>query len=257
MLEQINIIELIRILRQAGKAILEIYHQNFNVELKADLTPVTIADHNSNDIIIRGLKRYYADIPVISEENDPVPFSQRKNWTCFWLVDPLDGTKEFIKKNGEFAINLALIEGKQSVLGMIYVPVSDIIYYAISGQGCYKVMADSQPLPLRANIKNSPDEVTVVASRSHVSHEVHDFIKILGQKFSKVNLIQMGSAIKFGMIAEGTADFYLRTGQTMEWDTAAGQIIITESGKKIHNYKTGKPLVYNKRNMINPGFIVT
>jgi 3'(2'), 5'-bisphosphate nucleotidase len=256
MYEQVNIGELVNLLRQAGKAILEIYDQHFDVELKPDLTPITLADQNSNNIITQGLNSQYADIPIISEENAPVAFNTRKDWAYFWLLDPLDGTKEFIKKNGEFAINLALVERKQPVMGLIYVPVIDTIYYAVTGQGCYKVTGRSEPISIHANIINSQNKVTVVASRSHVSREVYTFAKKLGREFSKVELIQHGSAIKFGMIAEGKADFYLRTGRTMEWDTAAGQVIVTESGKRVYEYKTGQPLEYNKENLSNPWFIV-
>ncbi len=256
MYEQIKIEELINILRQAGNSILDIYTQSFNVELKADHTPITLADQNSNDILTRGLYNCYPDIPVISEENEPVPFNQRKDWFCFWLVDPLDGTKEFIEKNGEFAINLALIENRQPVLGMIYIPVTGTLYYAVNGKGCFKITGNSEPLSLKTSIKNPQDKVIVVGSRSHLSPEVHTLVKKLRHEFREVELIRMGSAIKFGLIAEGKADFYLRTGRTMEWDTAAGQAIVKESGKQVYDYKTGQPLVYNKKDLTNPWFIV-
>jgi 3'(2'), 5'-bisphosphate nucleotidase len=255
--ESIRTAELFDLLRQAGKAILDIYNRNFVVELKDDLTPITLADQQSNDILTRGLYDCYPDIPVISEENEPVPFKQRKDWTCFWLLDPLDGTKEFIRKNGEFAINLALTEHGQPVLGMIYIPVTETLYFATIGKGCFKISGNSQPISLKTSAaKNPQDKVIVVGSRSHLSAEVYTFVEKLHREFKEVELIQMGSAIKFGLIAEGRADFYLRTGPTMEWDTAAGQVIVREVGKQIYDYKTGQALIYNKKNLTNPSFIV-
>ena len=256
MYELIIIEKLIGLLRQAGRAILDIYYGNFLVELKADHTPITLADRNSNDIVTRGLYEYYPDIPVISEENEPVPFKLRRDWACFWLLDPLDGTKEFIRKNGEFAINLALIENGQPLLGMIYIPVTDTLYYALTGKGCFKISGDSGPVFLKISAKNPQDKAIVVGSRSHLSAEVHTFVEKLRREFKEVELIQMGSAIKFGLIAEGKADFYLRTGPTMEWDTAAGQVIVREVGKQIYDYKTGQALIYNKKDLTNPSFIV-
>jgi 3'(2'), 5'-bisphosphate nucleotidase len=255
--KSIKIGELIDLLHQAGQAIIDIYNQNFIVELKADSTPITLADQHSNDILTRGLYDCYPDIPVISEENEPVPFKQRKDWDCFWLLDPLDGTREFIKRNGEFAINLALIEHKQPVLGMIYIPVSKTLYYASLGKGCFKITGNSEPLFLKTSAgKNQQDRVIVAGSRSHLSAEVYTFVEKLRREYREVELIQMGSAIKFGLIAEGRADFYLRTGRTMEWDTAAGQVIVGEVGKQIYDYKTGHPLIYNKKDLTNPWFIV-
>jgi len=256
MIEKIKIEDLLNLLRQAGKAILEIYQHDFKVELKSDFTPVTLADRNSNDILVQGLYTSFSDIPIITEENDQVPYEQRKDWPYFWLVDPLDGTKEFIKRNGEFAINLALIEGIKPVLGIIYIPVMDISYYGIKGQGCFKVTGNQDPAVLKPGTQNTKDKVIVVGSRSHLSPEVYSFVKKLRQEFMEVELIQMGSAIKFGMIADGKADFYLRTGRTMEWDTAAGQAIVTECGKQVYDYTTGRPLEYNKQSLVNPWFIV-
>jgi 3'(2'), 5'-bisphosphate nucleotidase len=254
--EQIRIEELTGLLKQAAKAILEIYHQNYNIEYKPDQTPVTLADQTSNNILTSGLQANYPGIPIISEENDLIPYSHRKDWSCFWLVDPLDGTKEFIRKNGEFAINLALIEKTRPVLGMIYIPVTATLYFAVAGRGCFKISDNGEPLSIKAAVKNARDKVIVVGSRSHISSEVYAFIKKLRGEFREVELIRMGSAVKFGLIAEGRADFYLRTGHTMEWDTAAGQAIVMESGKQVYDYKTGNPLYYNKKDLTNPWFLV-
>jgi 3'(2'), 5'-bisphosphate nucleotidase len=256
MVDTIDITGLTGILHRAGEAILEIYQQDFKINFKSDSTPITLADQNSNRIIVNGLKRLYPEIPVISEENEPIPYDLRKNWSCFWLVDPLDGTKEFIKKNDEFAINLALIENRNPVLGMIYIPVTKTIYYGRSGKGCFKIAGDCEPQKLAHNRVKSPELMTVVASRSHVSPEVYSLLKKLRRQYVEVHLLRMGSAIKFAMIAEGQADLYLRTGQTMEWDTAAGQVIVEETGKRVVEYKTDRPLIYNTEKLVNPWFIV-
>lgn len=256
MIEKIQIEDLLTLVRQAGKAILEIYRQDFKVRIKPDFTPVTLADHKANEILVQGLTVLFPDIPIITEENEQIPYGQRKTWPHFWLVDPLDGTKEFIKRNGEFAINLALIEERQPVLGIIHVPVSDISYYGKKNKGCFKVTGSQEAEPLNPSRSKEKNKVTVVGSRSHLSPEVYSFINELHREFRDVELIQMGSAIKFGLMAEGKADLYLRTGRTMEWDTAAGQAIVAECGKQVYEYKTNKPLEYNKETLVNPWFIV-
>jgi 3'(2'), 5'-bisphosphate nucleotidase len=256
MIEKIQTEALLKLIRQAGRAILEIYRQDFKVQIKPDFTPVTLADHKANEILAQGLTAFFPDIPIITEENDQIPYSQRKAWSRFWLVDPLDGTKEFIKRNGEFAINLALIQEKHPVFGIIHVPVSDITYYGKKDKGCFKVTGNQDPESLNPSRQKEKNKVTVVGSRSYLSPEVYSFVNKLRQEFREVELIQMGSAIKFGLIAEGKADFYLRTGRTMEWDTAAGQVIVAECGKQVYDYKTGEPLEYNKVSLVNPWFIV-
>ncbi len=240
---------------EAGKAILEIYNSDeFGTVLKSDESPLTMADQKSNAIICTSLKRLTPSIPVISEENKEIPFSTRKEFSTFWLVDPLDGTKEFVKRNGEFTVNIALVREGGVVMGVVYVPVTGELFWAIKELGAF----------MRGNGNNAPPDqlqaakftmkdrgLNVVCSRSHISDQTQKFIDQLNdpEKVSK------GSSLKFLILAQGQAHLYPRLGPTMEWDTAAAQIILEEAGGEVIDTVTTKPLIYNKESLLNPHFI--
>lgn len=258
MLDKINIQDVLGIAYKAGEAIMEIYRQDFEVMKKTDHSPLTVADKNSNDIITQGLKALYPDIPFVSEESKQIPYEERKNWEYFWMIDPLDGTKEFIKKNDEFTVNIALIHKDQPVIGVVLQPVTQDVFYAIKGKGCFKLDIQKQPIRLDKDFIHYTDKsaVKVVASRSHLSPEVEEFVETLKQQGKEVDFLSAGSSIKFCLVAEGKADVYPRLALTMEWDTAAAQIVAEEAGRKVLNYDTQLPLSYNKEELFNPWFIV-
>ena len=247
-----NIIE---IAINAGNAILEIYKQDFTVEIKSDNSPLTIADKTANEIIVNGLKKINNSIPIISEENKLTDFSERKNWQQCWIVDPLDGTKEFIKKNGEFTVNIALVENGIPVLGVVYVPAQNITYYAEKNKGSFKIENGiSSTLKIR---KLAEDGVLkIVGSRSHQTPELLEYVEQQKLKFTNVDFVAAGSSLKFCLLAEGKADVYPRLGPTMEWDTCAGQIVATEAGAEVLRFDNNEPLLYNRENLLNPYFIV-
>ena len=248
---------------KAACSILKIYNSDFNFELKKDNSPITLADKESNIIITDILKT--TNIPIISEESKKIPYDIRKNYEYTWIVDPLDGTKEFIKRNGEFAINIALAHKGNVIIGVICVPYLNIIYFASNNIGSYKlnnfklydipnisldeIIKSSKKLPLKSN-----KEKIILCSNSHLNNETKKFIEKLSDKNYKI--IKKGSSIKFGIIAEGKADIYPRLSPTMEWDTAAGQIIVEQTGKKILNFNTRETLKYNKKDLKNPSFII-
>jgi 3'(2'), 5'-bisphosphate nucleotidase len=254
---------------KAGEKVLTIYNTDFHVETKSDNTPVTLADKTSGRCITSILEA--SGIPVISEEEQVEDFSIRKNWKRVWIVDPLDGTKEYVKRNGEFAINIALVEDNQPVIGVIYAPVFKDIYFACRDTGSYKITQNDviieltkQNLPdnlfeyaRRLPIQRLPKTYTVVASRSHLSREVNERLEKLRNLYGTVDMINVGSAIKQCWVAEGKAHEYPRYGTTMEWDTAAGQCILEESGKQLIDLSTGRPMRYNKPDMLNSYFIAT
>jgi 3'(2'), 5'-bisphosphate nucleotidase len=240
------------ILQKASNAIKEIYETDFDVENKIDNTPVTEADQLSNRIICEGLKDLDYDIPIISEENKQLDFEIRKHFEYCWILDPLDGTKEFVKKNGEFAINLALCHKNEIILGVVYSPMNDMLYWAIKGQGAFKETIDGKVTELKSKVHSSlQTNIKVVTSRSHLSSESQALI----DQFENVEILHKGSALKFLMIAEGKADVYPRHGPTMEWDTAAPHLILNEAGGEVLDLKTNKPLTYNKPSLYNPDFI--
>ena len=248
-----------------GAEILSVYERaDFKVETKADDSPLTLADRLSHQAIVGLLSKETPDITVMSEEGTDVPFSERNDWKQYWLVDPLDGTKEFIKRNGEFTVNVALIEGNRPVIGVIYIPVSDILYNASSKSGAHKWEHASElqesewsrevdKLPIGARPDSST--IRVVASRSHNSEETEGFINSLRKEYGNVETVASGSSIKFCIVAEGVAEVYPRFGTTMEWDTAAGHCIAAEAGCSVRRSEGG-PLVYNKQDLRNPQFIV-
>ena len=262
MIETIDIKQIIAVAKEAGKAIMEIYAKDFNVEFKADESPLTEADKAANAIICERLATLYPAIPILSEENKAADYAERKNWEYLWVIDPLDGTKEFIKKNGEFTVNIALVHNDAPVLGVVYAPALDVTYYGKKGDGAFKeVNGLSQKLPLKTNTTPAK-QLTVVASRSHLSPETEAFIDTLRPQTESVDMTSIGSSLKLCLVAEGRADYYPRLAPTMEWDTAAAQAVVLESGKTVYRYEEGKalsemnPVVYNKEDLLNPWFIV-
>jgi 3'(2'), 5'-bisphosphate nucleotidase len=252
MLDTIDLNGIVDLAKEAGDAIMEIYAKNFTVAYKDDKSPLTEADLKSNEIICKRLNALYPDIPILSEENKEVSYGQRKNWDYFWLIDPIDGTKEFIKKTGEFAVNIALIHQNRPVLGVVYAPVLEDIYFSKKDMGAYK---NNIKLPITMN-KEKAKTLNVVASVSHLSAETQAFIDTLAVNTEHLNLVSKGSSLKLCMVAEGTADIYPRLAPTMEWDTGAAHAIVLESGKDVVQYENDEPLVYNKENLLNPWFVV-
>jgi 3'(2'), 5'-bisphosphate nucleotidase len=249
-LPTINLRILLTLAKEAGKGVLTVYNGgDIAVTLKGDRSPLTLADQISHEIIMKGLTVLNPGIPVISEEGKDIPYEVRKNWEYFWCVDPLDGTKEFIKRNGEFTVNIALIHKNVSVLGIIYVPVTGELYYGGEGISSWKENATGEIQELHANRKTK--DWIAVGSRSHSSAEE---ITLLN-RYPITETVSIGSSIKFCLIAEGKADIYYRRGPTMEWDTAAGQAIATYSGAVMSN-SVGEPFVYNKPSLLNGGFLV-
>lgn len=271
MLEKIKLVDLARIVIEAGKEILNVYHSDFEVESKDDQSPLTLADKHSHRVITSQLRELYPDIPILSEEGQDQPYAKRRNWDVFWLVDPLDGTKEFIKRNGEFTVNIALVDDRRPVLGFIHAPVLDTLYFARQGLGAYRLdhvqtiackddsllIAHSEKLP---SINGKKGEINVIASRSHLSPETEKFIARLNTEFDSVHTVSAGSSLKLCKVAEGSADIYPRFAPTMEWDTAAGQAIVEQAGGSVtlvdeEGNTTHDRLLYNRENLVNPWFV--
>ena len=249
-LESIDIEIIKSIALEAGDAIMGIYAKEFNVEYKDDKSPLTEADKLSNAIICKALERHFPTLPLLSEENEYIDYEIRKNWEHYWCIDPIDGTKEFIKKNGEFTVNIALIHNDTPVLGVVYAPALDEMYWAKKGEGAYK---NGMKLPLYVN--PSPEKkLFVVASKSHLSPETQAFIDALPTEC--IEQVSKGSSLKLCMVAEGVADIYPRLAPTMEWDTAAADTIVREAGKMSYQYKSDISIQYNKQSVLNPWFVV-
>lgn len=257
----------IRAALDAGKSIMDIYsdpNSDFGIERKADNSPLTLADKASNKLIVNALSA--TPFPILSEEEKQIPYEIRKTWNTLWVVDPLDGTKEFIKRNGEFTVNIALINKGVPVLGVIYVPVRKELYFACDSIGAYKLSdIDSTKQPSMDEMKQEAvrlpsnmihQGVVVVASRSHQTEETTLYIDNLRKKGLPVTLISSGSSLKICLVAEGSADVYPRFAPTMEWDTAAGHAIAKASGCEIYHIDEKTPLIYNKKDLLNPWFIV-
>lgn len=248
---------------EAGKAIMKIYDTDFDIRYKDDNSPLTTADHAAHHIISSFLEK--TAIPILSEEGKHLPFDERKEWQQFWLVDPLDGTKEFIKKNGEFTVNIALIDHGEPVAGVIYVPVTDVLYAGIENQGAFKLYStgefDGSAEDLRKKAIHLPENKNenafrVVASRSHLSKKTAEFIENLKKDHANIQTVSKGSSLKLCLIAEGAADIYPRFAPTMEWDTGAGHAIVNAAGGKVVLAEDGQTsLTYNKENLLNPWFI--
>lgn len=267
---------------EAGEEIMRIYtdpKQDFGIERKADNSPLTLADKASHRVIMNYLAA--TPIPVLSEEGRHLPYEERSGWDCLWVVDPLDGTKEFIKKNGEFTVNVALVQQGAPVLGVVYVPATRVLYYGIVGEGAWKctVPALGSGLPEAGSLaaflsQGAPsddkapfggdqlpvgrghDVFTVVASRSHMSPETQAYIQEMERVHGQVRTVSSGSSIKICLVAEGVADAYPRYAPTMEWDTAAGDAVARAAGRAVRNAENGKPLLYNKPDLLNPWFLV-
>lgn len=243
--QQVNIIA-----KQAGLKILEVYHGDYDIQKKSDHTPVTTADMLAHDYICEKLQQLTPDIPVLSEESTRIPYATRKTWSRYWLVDPLDGTREFIKHNDEFTVNIALIENTHSIMGVIYVPVTAHTYYAYKHSGAYKI--DETNNIRNIHTRSLPDVPVVTGSRSHATEKLQVFLTKLGE----IELMSVGSSLKSCMVAEGVVDLYPRLGLTSEWDTAAAQCIVEEAGGRIIQ-TNGNPLRYNtKDSLLNPEFFV-
>ncbi len=247
--KEINIEDIKSIAIKAGDIIMEIYKKDFSIDYKDDKSPLTQADLKSNELICSELNRLYPNIPIMSEENKQIPYEERKDWEYYFCIDPIDGTKEFIKKNDEFTVNIALIKNNTPIMGVVYAPALNELYWA-DGINSYK---NNEKLPLFIN-KNPKENLFVVASKSHLSVETQEFIDKLDSK--SIEQISKGSSLKLCMVAEGIADIYPRLAPTMEWDTAAADAVVRCAGKMTYQYENNKPMVYNKEDLLNPWFVV-
>ncbi len=268
------LIQTIRAALEAGDAIMEIYQTDFTVDYKQDDSPLTQADQASHAIIMRHLQD--SRIPVLSEEGKTLPVEERRSWRTLWIVDPLDGTKEFIKKNGEFTVNIALVTDGTPILGVVYAPDRQRLYFSRQDLGTYligdpivlkniarqlataetklsDITTQAQQLPLPVSKDKS---YTIVGSRSHATPELTQFVDAKREEFGQVDFIPAGSSLKICLVAEGRADIYPRLGPTMEWDTAAGHAVAQSAGARIYEYESNEPLMYNKENLLNPWFVV-
>src|SRR3989304_2614183 len=247
---KIDISDLILLAKKAGEAIMEFYKTDAAVDYKNDSSPVTAADMAAHEIIMQGLKEKYGDIPCISEEGDMPLYNERKEWKYFWLVDPLDGTKEFIGRRGDFTVNIALINGDRPVIGVIYVPAKGLLYYASKDGGAWKAEGNGEASRISVRASSS-DGLIVVGSRLHSSKDEEEYVSKLKVKEKK----SYGSSLKFCAVAEGTADIYPRFNPTMEWDTAAGQWIGEKAGGTVVD-TSGRRLTHNKTSLKNYNFIL-
>ena len=249
---------------QAGEEIMKVYNASIEVEYKDDKSPLTQADKNANEVINSYLKQ--TNIPVISEESKQIAYEDRKDWDTCWIVDPVDGTKEFIKRNGEFTVNIALVKNQRPVLGVIYVPAIKTIYFTdVSTKKAHKSELSSHNTSVNEvyikavelQPKKEENIIQVVGSRSHMSPETLEFMETLKDEGKEVEVVSKGSSLKFCLVAEGNADVYPRFAPTMEWDTAAGQAICNAVGIQVISQETNKGLLYNKENLLNPWFLVS
>ena len=250
MLNTIQIEDIMAIAKDAGEVVMEIYQRDFDIEYKDDTSPLTEADLASNNVLIKALQKY--NLPILSEEGKSIAYSERKEWEYYWCIDPIDGTKEFIKKNDEFTVNIALIHINTPVLGVVYAPALGEMYNAQKGEGAFK---NGQKLPLKQN-DFPQNSLVVVASKSHLSEETQVFIDEIAKTTDTITQQSRGSSLKLVMVAEGEADIYPRLAPTMEWDTAAADAIVRESGKMTYQFENDEPMVYNKENLLNPWFTV-
>tara|TARA_Y100000588_G_scaffold370843_1_gene441490 strand:- start:2195 stop:2977 length:783 start_codon:yes stop_codon:yes gene_type:complete len=248
---------LISIAREAGAAILEIYESNFTVQTKSDSSPLTTADSQSHKIIVTQLLKRYPKIPIISEESSDIStYEERRAWKMFWLVDPLDGTKEFIKKNGQFTVNIALILNSRPHIGIVYAPALGLLYWGQTGQGAFKKEVNGQVTKLAASKPKPNDKLVITGSLSHPTPAMETFLDEQRAQHKQVRFVAMGSSLKFCMVADGSADIYPRFGPTMEWDTAAAHAIVNASGHKVVRYGSSEELRYNKKDLRNSWFLV-
>lgn len=244
--------DIVHIARQAGQAIMVVYADSANaVMTKSDDSPLTQADLAADRVIKDGLLALNTGWPILSEESAQIPFEERKAWSSFWLVDPLDGTKEFIKRNGEFTVNIALVENGQPILGVVYAPVLDVCYFAARGVGAFIKRGAEDAHPIHAVSPAAGEAIKVVASRSHADERTTALLQTLGEQ----QCVSMGSSLKLCLVAEGAAHYYPRLGPTMEWDTAAAHAVVIASGGNVHD-NAGVELQYNKPDLHNPEFLV-
>jgi 3'(2'), 5'-bisphosphate nucleotidase len=268
--------------KKAGEAILEVYQGDIAIDYKEDDSPLTLADKRAHHIIMEYLSAAPLEhIAALSEEGKHIPFDQRGRWEYLWLVDPLDGTKEFIKRRGEFTVNIALIHQNRPVLGVVLVPVKGVVYFAAEGIGSHKlenmelierlphgivrtvkeplsldaIVDSAQQLPLQKFSESAGNKLTIVGSRSHATPALTDFVESMTQRYGDVDFAPAGSSLKFCLVAEGSADVYPRYGPTMEWDTAAGHCVVEQSGGVVLQIEENAPLQYNKKDLYNPYFI--
>ena len=248
---------------KGGYSIMEVYASDFAIEHKDDKSPLTLADKNCNDIIESFLLK--TEIPILSEEGVEIPFNERKNWEYSWLVDPLDGTKEFVNRNGEFTVNIALIRNGNPIMGVIYVPVKEELYFAMEGLGSYKITVDAISSDLDDLIEKSNklpidckrENYVIVGSRSHMSAETEEFFYEKKKEHTNVEVMVVGSSLKLCMVAEGKADVYPRYAPTMEWDTGAGHAIAKYAGFSVKQFNSCDDVMYNKEDLLNPWFLVS
>ncbi|MEM6397109.1 MAG: 3'(2'),5'-bisphosphate nucleotidase CysQ [Bacteroidota bacterium] len=242
-----------RIAVSAGREIMRIYESDdFGVEVKGDDSPLTKADRAANTVIVDGLEKLDFQAPIISEENAEVTYEQRAQYDRFWLVDPLDGTKEFIKRNGEFTVNIALIESDRPIMGVVYTPVTEELVLGIVGQGAW-IVGQEEALLKPASFSMNDNGLRVVASRSHLNQSTQDYLA----KLNEPEVVSKGSSLKILEIAKGNAHLYPRLGPTMEWDTAAAHAIVEAAGGRLFDQETGEPLKYNKVSLLNPYFVAS
>ncbi len=263
MLASIKVEEIINIAEIAGGKIMKFYYSQFKVDTKNDGSPITDADRTAHEFIFNNLKKLYPDIPILSEEGNIASYEIRKNWEYFWLVDPLDGTREFVKQIGEFTVNIALIYHGEPIFGVVNIPISGETYYAKKGFGAYK---NGVKLPKCS--KFGREKLKIVTSRTWWNKKTEEFIKNLEHEFQQVSLSSRGSSLKLCLLAEGKRDLYPRIAPTMEWDTASAHIILLETGRDIYRYENEiepieyinrsdklKRVIYNKEDLHNPNFI--
>lgn len=237
--------------RKAGERIMAVYQQDFEVDTKDDDSPLTEADRSAHDALVAGLQELTPDVPILSEEGDQTDYATRREWNNYWLIDPLDGTKEFVKKNGEFTVNIALIQGQRPIIGIVHAPALDTTYFAAKGKGAFRTRdGETESIHTRSLDEDTP--MTVVVSRSHRGEAVDTLLERLPEH----ETTSVGSSLKFCLVAEGRADLYPRFGPTSEWDTAAAQCIVETAGGKV-SLVDQQPLPYNsKESLLNPDFLV-
>lgn len=265
--KQINLYLLIavRVSMVAASAIMRVYQKaDFNVDMKSDDSPLTDADRKAHQIIVDALES--TSVPILSEEGRHIPWEERKGWHQLWVVDPLDGTKEFVKRNGEFTVNIALVQEGTPVFGVIYAPVLERLYFGGRGLGAYGCTREMEDLPddlavltkqcEKLPLTGSRSSYVIMGSRSHATPELEAFVEKKREEMEDVEFISAGSSLKICRVAEGAADIYPRLGPTMEWDTAAGQGIVEGAGRSVTVWETGEPLKYNRKDLLNPWFVV-
>jgi 3'(2'), 5'-bisphosphate nucleotidase len=246
--------QIMHIAREAGDAIMEVYRGDIDVQRKEDNSPLTMADLAAHDVIETRLAHLTPGLPILSEESASVSYRERQGWHRYWLVDPLDGTREFIKRNDEFTVNIALIDGDRSVMGVVYVPAMDILYFAGQGFGAFR-QASMEPATRISARPLDPNALTIAGSRSHAGERMQGFLQRVSEKLSPPESISLGSSLKICLVAEGSADLYPRLGLTSEWDTAAAQCVLEQAGGHLLQWD-GQPLRYNRKDsLLNPEFL--